>query len=231
MPAYFTLEGRHVHLIPLGPEHVDELLEAAGGGRSTFAFTPVPWDRPSMTGYVERAMAKRDSGDHYPFVTWSVDAGRIVGSTRFYDLAVWDWSTSRYPSAGTPVPEAEAGAGAGRGGVGNPGTPSGDRRDAASIGYTWLHPSAQRTPVNSEAKLMMLDHAFGHWGTPAVRIQTDARNARSRAAIARLGFSLDGILRADKPAADGAVRDSAVFSMLADEWPEHRNRLLNRLNG
>jgi RimJ/RimL family protein N-acetyltransferase len=221
MPELFTLEGRHVHLLPLGPEHIDGLLAAAGGDRSTFAFTPVPWDRPSMAAYVERAMARRDSGDHYPFATWSVDAGRIVGSTRFYDLAVWDWSTTQYPPAGTPPGQEVAG--------GPPAT--GDRQDVASIGYTWLHPSAQRSPVNSEAKLMMLDHAFDHWGTRAVRIQTDARNARSRAAIARLGFELDGILRADKPGADGTVRDSAVFSLLADEWPAHRARLVERLAG
>jgi N-acetyltransferase len=222
MPELFTLEGRYVRLIPLGPEHIDGLLEAAGGDRSTFAFTPVPWDRPSMAAYVERAMAKRDSGDHYPFATWSVDAGHIVGSTRFYDLAVWDWSTTQHPRSGArPVDDRP----------GRSGASPGDHRDVASIGYTWLHPSAQRTPVNSEAKLMMLDHAFDRWGTRAVRIQTDARNARSRAAIARLGFELDGILRADKPGADGTVRDSAVFSMLADEWPHHRNRLVTRLNG
>jgi RimJ/RimL family protein N-acetyltransferase len=222
MPEHFTLEGRHVHLRPLGPEHIDGLLEAAGGDRSTFAFTPVPWDRASMTAYVERAMAKRESGDHYPFATWSVAAGRIVGSTRFYDLDVWDWSTTQYPPAGSDPGQVGAGDSAPR---------AGDRLDVASIGYTWLHPSAQRTPVNSEAKLMMLDHAFDRWGTLAVRIQTDARNARSRAAIARLGFALDGILRADKPGADGTVRDSAVFSLLADEWPAHRARLVDRLGG
>jgi N-acetyltransferase len=222
MPELFTLEGRHVHLMPLGPEHIDGLLEAAGGDRSTFGFTPVPWDRASMTAYVERAMAKRDSGDHYPFATWSVDAGRIVGSTRFYDLDVWDWSTTQYPPARSPAdPD----------GAGHPGAIAGYGLDVASIGYTWLHPSAQRTPINSEAKLMMLDHAFDGWGARAVRIQTDARNARSRAAIARLGFALDGILRADKPGADGTVRDSAVFSLLADEWPAQRARLLDRLAG
>jgi len=227
MPDPFTLEGRHVHLIPLGPEHIDGLLEAAGRDRSTFAFTPVPWDRPSMTAYVERAMAERASGDHYPFATWSVDSGRIVGSTRFYDLAVWDWSTTQYPRTGAQTGYDQAVEPKAPG----PRSTTDGRQDVASIGYTWLHPSAQRTPINTEAKLMMLDHAFDHWGTLAVRIQTDARNLRSRTAIARLGFKLDGVLRADKPGADGTVRDSAVFSMLADEWPEHRNRLATVLNG
>ena len=64
-----------------------------------------------------------------------------------------------------------------------------------------------------------------------MRFLTDARNARSRAAIERLGCRLDGVLRADRPAADGTVRDSAVFSMLAEEWPPHRQRLTERLAG
>ena len=75
----------------------------------------------------------------------------------------------------------------------------------------------------------MLDHAFATWSVRAVRLQTDARNARSRAAIARLGCSLDGVLRADRAGTDGTVRDSAVFSMLVSEWPEARRRLIGRL--
>ena len=82
----------------------------------------------------------------------------------------------------------------------------------ASIGYTWFRPSGQRTPINTEAKLLMMTHAFEQWQVRAVRLQTDARNARSRAAIERLGLFLDGVIRADRPGADGAVRDSAVFS-------------------
>lgn len=97
------------------------------------------------------------------------------------------------------------------------------------IGYTWLTPSAQRTRINTEGKLLMIGHAFDAWDVWAVRLQTDARNARSCAAIERLGFRLDGILRADRPGADGSVRDTAAYSMLADEWPLHRARLLERL--
>jgi RimJ/RimL family protein N-acetyltransferase len=210
MSELFSLRGRSVHLLPLSLDHVDDLLEAATGDRSTFAYTPVPWDRATMTAYVHKAIAERDAGDQYPFVTWSVEAGRVVGSTRFYDLAWWDWS-SLFPGsdAGRPT----------------------DRPDAAGIGYTWLDPSAQRGPVNTEAKVLMLDHAFDRWRVQRVRIQTDVRNERSRAAISRLGCTLDGVLRADMPGADGTVRDSAVYSMLADEWPGHRSRLTERLTG
>ena len=99
----------------------------------------------------------------------------------------------------------------------------------AGIGYTWLQPSAQRSPINTEAKLVMLRHAFEHWGVRVVRIQTDARNRRSRRAIERLGCSLDGVLRAERPAADGGVRDTAVYSLLDREWPTCRSRLVERL--
>ena len=98
-----------------------------------------------------------------------------------------------------------------------------------SIGHTWLGPDAQRTPVNTEAKLLMLEHAFSAWGVRAVRLLTDARNARSTSAIARLGCTRDGVLRSDRPAPDGTVRDSVVFSMLAEEWPAARRRLAGRL--
>ena len=208
MFAPFTLEGTHVRLEPLSPDHVDELLEAATGDRSTFAYTLVPSDRPAMAAYVERALDHAAAGDQVPFATRSLALGRVVGATRLYELEPWDW-TALEPGA-TPAPH---------GGV----------LDRASIGHTWLGPAAQRTPVNTEAKLLMLGHAFESWGVRAVRLQTDSRNDRSRAAIARLGCSLDGVLRVDKPAPDGAVRHSAVFSMTADEWPAARRRLEGRL--
>jgi RimJ/RimL family protein N-acetyltransferase len=204
----FTLEGRFVRLLPMGPEHLDGLMAAATGDRSTFDYTPIPWDRAGMSAYVDRALAKRDAGKQYPFVTWSVESHRIVGSTRFYDLTPWDW-TDLFP--------------------GSESLQRRDRPDVASIGYTWLEPSAQRSPVNTEAKLLMMTHAFEQWEARAVRIQTDARNLRSRRAIERLGCTLDGVIRADRPAADGGVRDTAVFSMLDREWPVHRQRLVDRL--
>lgn len=208
MPELLTLEGRFVRLLPMGMDHVDGLLDAATGDRSSFGYTPIPWDRASMTDYVQAAVDRRRTGEHLPFVTVSVALGRIVGSTRFYDLATWDWAPVG-PGAATRQRHG--------------------RPDVASIGYTWLEPVAQRSPVNTEAKLLMMNHAFEQWQVWAVRIQTDARNQRSRAAIERLGLDLDGVLRADKPGADGTVRDSAVYSMLAGDWPAHRKRLEERM--
>ncbi len=206
----FSLDGRFVRLLPMGPEHVDGLLAAAGADRSTFDYTPIPDDRPGMTAYVDRALTKRATGAHEPLVTWSVADQRIVGSTRFYDLATWNWADH---SPGTDAARRQG------------------RPDVACIGYTWLDPSAQRTPVNTEAKLLMMGYAFEEWEVRVVRIQTDARNARSRRAIERLGCALDGVVRAERPAADGGVRDTAVYSMLDREWPVHRQRLIDRLQG
>lgn len=208
MPESPVLVGAHVRLEPLSPDHVDGLVTAATGDRTSFAYTVVPDDRVSMAAFVERALGHAADGDQIPFATVSLALGRVVGTTRFYELEPWDWA------AVSPGAEAVPAVGA---------------VDRASIGHTWLDPAAQRSPVNTEAKLLMLDHAFGAWGVRAVRLQTDARNARSRAAIERLGCTLDGVLRVDRPAADGTVRDSAVFSMLAADWPAARARLTARL--
>jgi len=101
--------------------------------------------------------------------------------------------------------------------------------DGVEIGWTWLAASAQRTAVNTEAKLLMLTQAFEGWGVRRVTLKTDVRNARSRAAIVRLGAKLDGILRAHMPASDGGVRDSAFYSILSDEWTAVRANLEERL--
>jgi RimJ/RimL family protein N-acetyltransferase len=91
--------------------------------------------------------------------------------------------------------------------------------DVCEIGWTWLAPEAQRTGVNTEAKLLMLTLAFESRLVHRVNFRTDARNKRSRAGIERLGAHLDGVLRTDKVASDGAIRDSAYYSILDSEWP------------
>jgi RimJ/RimL family protein N-acetyltransferase len=97
------------------------------------------------------------------------------------------------------------------------------------IGSTWLAASVQGTAVNPEAKLLMLRHAFDEWHVHRVTFKTDARNARSRRAIERLGAQLEGIRRAHRIATDGTIRDSAYFSIVGDEWPAVRRGLLERL--
>lgn len=99
----------------------------------------------------------------------------------------------------------------------------------AAIGYTWLAKSAQRTPINTEAKLLLLTHAFETWKCVRVELVTDVLNDQSRAAILRLGAKQEGILRKHLILPSGRVRDSVIFSITDDEWPEVKASLQNRL--
>ncbi len=100
--------------------------------------------------------------------------------------------------------------------------------EAAHIGWTAWDPRVWGTAVNLEAKWMMLDLAFAH-DFGRVRIQADAINERSRAAIAAIGATFEGVMRRDRPRADGTWRDTAVFSVLRDEWPTVRGILEQRM--
>src|SRR5688572_3835817 len=191
-----VLRGSRIELWPLSLEHLEPLL-AAAASRKTYGWTFVPDGPDAMRAYVEEALADAAAGRAVPFV--QVAGGEAVGSTRFGNLERW-----RAP--------------------GWPSRPAGCV-DAVEIGWTWLAEKAQRTAINSEAKRLLLGHAFEAWEVRRVTLKTDARNARSRAAIERLGARLDGVLRAHMPAADGGARDSAVYSILAHEWPEVRARL------
>lgn len=97
------------------------------------------------------------------------------------------------------------------------------------IGTTWIAKSWQRSFVNTHAKFLMLKHAFEDLGCNAVEIRTHSLNDQSRAAIERLGAKLDGILRQHMIMPDGHIRDTAVYSILREEWPEVKARLEARL--
>ena len=193
-----TLVGREVTLRPLVVDDVDALVAAAAESREHYGLSAVP-DGPDATrAYVARLLRQREAGDRLPFVT--VWRGRVVGSTSFIEPRVWDWPP------GSALQRS-------------------DRPDVVEIGSTWLAASAQRTRCNTEAKLLMLTHAFERWQVHAVSFKTDERNARSRRAIERLGARFDGVRRADMPGADGTVRNSAHYSIVAAEWPAVRARL------
>jgi N-acetyltransferase len=98
------------------------------------------------------------------------------------------------------------------------------------IGSTWFTASVRRTGVNTEAKLLMLSHAFDELGCVAVEFRTHFMNRVSRTAIERLGAKLDGILRSHQLLPDGSRRDTVVYSILDVEWPAVRNNLRHRLN-
>jgi RimJ/RimL family protein N-acetyltransferase len=93
------------------------------------------------------------------------------------------------------------------------------------IGSTWYAHSVQRTPLNTECKLMLLTHAFEGLGCIAVEFRTHRLNLQSRRAIERLGAQLDGVLRCHLRSPDGTLRDTAVYSITASEWPAVKSHL------
>ncbi len=99
------------------------------------------------------------------------------------------------------------------------------------IGGTWLGRAHRRSAANTEAKVLMLRHAFESWGCIRVQIKTDARNERSQRAIERLGFVREGVLRKNIIMPDGFQRSSVYYSMLDDEWLAAKIRLEAMLDG
>lgn len=100
---------------------------------------------------------------------------------------------------------------------------------ALEIGWTWLGKPWQRTAANTEAKRLMLGHAFEHLGAVRVCLKTDARNVQSQQAIARLGAVHEGVLRRHMILWDGTIRDTVYYSILDHEWPAVKARLETRL--
>ncbi|MEW2118284.1 GNAT family protein [Streptomyces sp. NPDC005474] len=108
-----------------------------------------------------------------------------------------------------------------------------DSLSAIEVGFTWLAASAQGTGLNTEAKYLLFRHAFETWGVARVDLKTDARNARSRAAIEKAGARFEGVLRnwsrSWVPGEEGRLRDTAIFSITREEWPARRTSLEKRL--
>jgi RimJ/RimL family protein N-acetyltransferase len=193
-PADWTrpprLRGRHVALEPLQPAHADGLRAAAADGRLwELWYTNVPAP-DEVDAYVDAALAMQAAGAALAFTVRDA-GGRIVGTTRYYDLL--------------------------------PATPR------LQIGYTWYARSVQRTGLNTEAKLLLLEHAFEALGCASVGLQTSTHNAASRAAIARLGAQQEGILRHHLRHRDGSLRDTVNFSIIDGEWPAVKARLQAKL--
>lgn len=194
------LPGRHIRLEPLGHRHIDGLVAAAAADPSLYQWSPVPQGMAEVTRYVDTALAWSDAGSAVPFAIVRVADAAVVGCTRFWNLERWSWPEG-HPSHGRTTP------------------------DACEIGYTWLTRSAIRSAANTEAKLLMLTYAFEVWQVLRVCFHTDARNARSRAALERIGGQFEGILRAHRMAADHTARDSVRYSIVASEWPAVKRRL------
>ncbi|GAB3581917.1 GNAT family protein [Amycolatopsis endophytica] len=103
------------------------------------------------------------------------------------------------------------------------------RHRIIAIGYTWIGSPWQRTPLNTESKLLLLERAFDVLGAHRVTWHTDHRNEKSQRAIERLGATREGVLRSHRIRPDGSIRDTVVYSLLADEWPTTQRRLAERV--
>lgn len=195
-----VLQGAHIRLEPLAHHHADGLAAASSGDPSLYRWSPVPRGKEEVNRYIETAIAWEQAGTAVPFAILRIEDNRVIGSTRFWNLERWAWP-SGHPLHGRTTP------------------------DACEIGYTWLTSAAVRTAANTEAKRLMLKHAFETWHVLRVCLHTDSRNQRSRAAIERIGGKFEGLLRAHRMAADFIPRDSVRYSILASEWPGVRFRL------
>jgi len=200
--ASLTLSHGELILSPLTLEHAAELNAASGEDASIYRYSNTPLGLAQTEHAIDDALRLRAQGQRFPFViSWR---GRVIGTTSFAGYQPWTWP------ANSPLQRS-------------------DRPDALEIGYTWLAKSAQRTPCNTSAKYLLLRHAFEVFEVHRVAIQTDARNTVSRRAIERVGGQLDGIIRGHKVAADGKVRDSAMYSILQREWPPLKALLEEKL--
>ena len=192
-----VLAGNIVRLEPLTPEHVPGLQMAAeAAATSPFATVPTP---ETVEDYVDRSLARRDTGTYAPFAQVEVATGRVVGHTAYL--------TPRWMPDG--------------------------RLFAVEIGSSWLSPTVRGTAVNPAAKLLLLAQALEDWDVDRVDIKTDARNEVARGAIAALGATFEGILRAWQPSLapgeEGRTRDTAMFAITPQQWPEVRTRLVERI--
>lgn len=191
MANWFSLEGPRVKLEPLEREH-HAILSEIGTEPEIWRWIPTPRTTPEAMGeYIEEALAWRDAGTAFPFVTREKTTNEIVGSTRYAQI---DKTNRRL-----------------------------------EIGWTWIVPRWQRSHVNTEAKFLMLQHAFEVMGCRRVELKTDALNEKSRNAILRIGAKEEGTLRSHVLTHTGRWRDTVYFSILSEEWPMVKDRLLERL--
>jgi len=145
------------------------------------------------------------------------------------DLRLYIEAALRQQSAGTALPFAtrERASGAVVGSTSYLAIEPAHRR--LEIGATWLAPKWQRTALNTEAKLLLISHAFERLGMNRVEFKTDARNRPSRAALLRIGATEEGTFRSHMVMPDGHLRDTVYYSIVAREWPPMKRRLEERL--
>lgn len=198
-PVVPTVQGNLVRLEPLSQVHASDLAAAVEENRSSYRFTSVP-SAADVPHFIDAHLERARSGQMVPFAQVRVLDNRAVGCTAYVDFR---------------------------------GYPDPTKLTAVMIGWTWLSASAQRTGINVEAKLLLLTYAFESLGVSRVDFATDARNERSWAAIEAVGARFEGVLRqwarSHAPGEEGRLRDSAMFSVIAADWPTVKELLRLRL--
>ena len=178
-------------------------LAAAGAERDGPEYFGIPGDEDAATAFVAAAADEARLGRRVAFAVVRVADDRVVGSSSFLNPLRW---------SGEPAERVVS---------------------TVEIGSTWFAASVRGTTVNPACKLLMLEHAFGVWAVRRVEFRVDSRNARSLAAMEKLGAQRDGVLRSAQPGkgrdGSGGPRDTVVFSLLAAEWPAVRSSLADRL--
>ncbi|MGH9516056.1 MAG: GNAT family N-acetyltransferase [Terriglobales bacterium] len=192
--APFSLEGTHVRLDPLRPEHVPMLWEIVKEHLDDI-FRWIPYRLQSLQDFEafnRQVHDEQQRGLSVPFATMERSSGKVVGTTRYMNM---DLANRK-----------------------------------VEIGSTWIAPPWHRTVINTEAKYLMLCHAFESWKCLRVELKTDSMNQRSREAILRLGAKQEGTLRKHMLTWNGRQRDSVYFSILDTEWPGVRTELERKLH-
>ena len=191
--APFSLEGPHVRLDPLRPEHAPLLWDIVKDHLDDM-FRWIPYRLESLQdfeAFSRQVLDEQQRGLSIPFATFERSSNRVVGTTRYMNM---DMANRKL-----------------------------------EIGSTWIAPPWQRTVINTEAKYLMLRHAFETWKCLRVELKTDSMNQRSRQAILRLGAKEEGMLRKHMLTWNGRQRDSVYFSILDTEWPAVKMELERKL--
>jgi N-acetyltransferase len=194
-----TLVGEHVELVPLETDHAKALLRAGMGVDWSWMAAALD-TAENMEKWMAATRDAEEKGEEFAFIV------------------------KLRPGSGLPPPEDGSGV------IGS--TRYMDiqaQHRGVEVGATWYSPRYQGTVVNPECKYLLLAHAFEDWGAIRVQIKTDVKNLRSQHAIVKLGAKFEGQLRNHRMRRDGTLRDSMIYSVTREEWPEVKAQLTKRI--
>jgi len=189
IPHPTELSGEQVKLVPLEAAHFNEIC-ALAENKAIWKYSVMDVDgsdRSELLKSLNNKLAKRESGDYYPFSIVAKSSHKIIGNTMFFDLNA--------------------------------------AHRSLEIGTTWLHPDYWGTGINVECKHLMLEYCFEKLNTIRVQIKSVHDNMRSRGAIEKVGFTLEGVLRNDRILPNGSYRTAAYYSIIESEWPRVKSQL------